>query len=321
MPERIDEMIRSSLAVLVIHFDRARRQYKGRVGIARANNKPIIAIRTGKVDPSASLDFANAYIDASANWDAAINDVLRAIGVPRRLASVSSERTKKPRNRRPPKSVEQRPAAYRFTSTDGKINICRSSPEPLDRLLAADTQQELSKRHDTARRASGSNSAQRVCESVQGLLGALDVSFDELRPGLLLSRVRSLEADGAAFDTEDARAELFPDAFAGVADLFKPRVISWGCFPKSAGSKSSASRPISSVSDALPTSNSSANEIEAAAEKSGAATEMRYSALAKNDAAIDAAADLSCADPGCRQTSSHWQFCPSGSGNWMGKGT
>jgi hypothetical protein len=143
------------------------------------------------------------------------------------------EERKKPRKRRAPKSVEQRPAAYRFTSTDGRIGVLPEPPEPLDRLLAVDTQQELlRKARQLLVRLRGSNSAQRVCDSVQGLLGALDVSFDELRPGLLLSRVRSLEADGSAFDTEDARAELFPDAFAGVADVVQTARDLLGVFPE-----------------------------------------------------------------------------------------
>ncbi|MGA8760514.1 MAG: toll/interleukin-1 receptor domain-containing protein, partial [Stellaceae bacterium] len=295
MPERIDEMIRSSLAVLVIHSDRELGANVGaEVGIARANNKPIIAIRTGKVDPSASLDFANAYIDASANWDAAINDVLRAIGVPRRLASVSSERTKKPRNRRPPKSVEQRPAAYRFTTAGDKIDVLPELPEPLDRQLAADTQKELSeKARNLLIRLQGTNSAQRVCESVQRLLDALGVPFDQLRPGVLLSRVRSLEADGAAFDTEDARAELFPDAFARVADTVQTARDLLGLFPKVRQIEvERVALDLHRLPDALPAIEQRAHEIEEAAQKSGAVTPDAVRALAKNDAAIDAAANL-----------------------------
>lgn len=51
------------------------------------------------------------------------------------------------------------------------------------------------------------------------MLNTLGNALADVRPGLLLSRVRSIEADRNAFNTRKARQELFPDAIATVDDL------------------------------------------------------------------------------------------------------
>jgi hypothetical protein len=58
-----------------------------------------------------------------------------------------------------------------------------------------------------------------VRRSVERLLDALATRFEDVRPGVLLSRSRSIEADRSAFDSEDARRELFPEAIAMVDDV------------------------------------------------------------------------------------------------------
>lgn len=203
------------------------------------------------------------------------------------------EKPKTARKRRPPKSVEQRPAAYRFTSTGDKIDVLPEPPAPIDRQLATDTQQELlRKAQELLSRLCNSNSAQRVCDSVQRLVDALDVPFDQLRPGLLLSRVRSLEADRATFDTEDAREELFPDAFAIIDDAVNTARDLLGMFPEVRRVEvERVALDLHRNPNALPIVEQQANEIEAAAQKSEAATDSAVQALARNDAAINAATD------------------------------
>jgi hypothetical protein len=108
-------------------------------------------------------------------------------------------------------SAEQRPAAYRFGVRDGKIDVLPEPPEPEDREFALDTYQELvAKARELHERLKATNSARRVCNSVERLLAALGAKFDDLRPGVLLSRERSMAADRAAFEDDDARGELFP---------------------------------------------------------------------------------------------------------------
>jgi hypothetical protein len=56
-------------------------------------------------------------------------------------------------------------------------------------------------------RLKGTNSARRVCDSIERLLVALGPRFDDLRPGVSLSRSRDIEADRAAVGDE-----LFPES-------------------------------------------------------------------------------------------------------------
>ena len=53
---------------------------------------------------------------------------------------------------------------------------------------------------------------------VQRLLDALGTKFDEVRQGVLLSRLRSLDAIREAYDSEEGKGELYPDAIAAIAD-------------------------------------------------------------------------------------------------------
>jgi DNA-binding winged helix-turn-helix (wHTH) protein len=200
---------------------------------------------------------------------------------------------KEPRKKRLPRSVEQRPAAYKFTSQGDKIDVLPEPPEPLDRQLAEDTQQELlAKARDLLNRLRGTNSAQRVCDSAQRLLDALDINFNDLRPGVLLSRVRSLEADRAAFDTEDARAELFSDAFAIIDDAVQTARDLLAVFPVVRQiERERLALELDWQPEAIPHVEQQAVEIQEAAEKSGAATDSAIKALAQNDAAIKAATD------------------------------
>jgi hypothetical protein len=138
------------------------------------------------------------------------------------------------------------------------------------------------------------NAASRVRDSVQRLEDALDVRFDELRPGVLLSRVRSLEADRAAYDTEEARAELFPDALARIDDTVQSGRDLLAVFPKVRQIEAERlALDLDRRPDVLPVIEQQANEIQDAAQRSGAATENAVRALAQNDAAINAATNNS----------------------------
>jgi hypothetical protein len=112
-------------------------------------------------------------------------------------------------------SVEQRPAAFRFRLRDWKVDVLPEPPNPEDREFALDTYQELAiKTRELHERLKASNSARRVCDSIQRLLVALGGSFDDLRPGVLLSRERSIAADRVAFSDE-----LFADTIAMMDDV------------------------------------------------------------------------------------------------------
>jgi hypothetical protein len=185
-------------------------------------------------------------------------------------------------------SIGQRPAAYRFTTRGDKVDILPESPEVLDSEFAIDTYNELmTKARDLHDRLRRSNSAQRVCMSVEGLLEALNNGFDDLRPGLLLSRVRSIEADQIAFESEEARHELFADAFAKMDDTLQTARDLLAAFPIVRRIESERmALDLERKPDAVPVLREEMASIAVVAANSKAATDAALDALQKHDAAI-----------------------------------
>jgi hypothetical protein len=184
---------------------------------------------------------------------------------------------------------EQRPAAFRFTSrNDGKIDVLPEQPEALDASIALDTYRELVDKLGALRnRLVGTNSAQRASRSVARLLEALGSKFEEVRPGVLLSRMRSVEADQGAFSDElsvDAIA-MYDDALRSGRDLL-------ACFPAVRRIEAEGTAlHLDRNADAIPTILRRMEEIKSAAMRSGAVTEEAIGALAQNDAALEEAID------------------------------
>jgi hypothetical protein len=166
-------------------------------------------------------------------------------------------------------------------------------PEAIDAELALDTYRELvAKAQALHGRLLQSNSARRVCGSLEMLLEALGSHFDDLRPGVLLSRERSIAADRAAFDTADGRGELFADAFAMLDDTLLTLRDLLAAFP--IVRRIEAERlalDLDRSADAVPIIQEQMAAIEATAEKSGAVSERTIAALTQNDAAIEDAID------------------------------
>lgn len=117
-------------------------------------------------------------------------------------------------------ALEQRPASFRFGMRGGKIDALPEQPTIIDIDVAKDLQSELlSKARVLETRLQQTNSDPRVRSSTARLISELEKDLGEIRPGVLLSRSRSIEADRNAFDSEDARRELFPDAIAVMDDV------------------------------------------------------------------------------------------------------
>jgi class 3 adenylate cyclase len=190
-------------------------------------------------------------------------------------------------------STDQRPAAYRFGFHDGKIDVLPEQPEIIDRELALDLYTELVKKaQQLHERLLRTNSARHVAHDIEGLLSALSKTLDDLRPGVLLSRVRAIEADRAAFDTEEARAELFADAFAMMDGALQTARDLLAVFP--IVRRVEAERlalDLDRHADAVPILRERMDEIQSAAEQSSAATQEAIEALAQNDSAIEEATD------------------------------
>jgi hypothetical protein len=166
-------------------------------------------------------------------------------------------------------SAEQRPAAYRFELRDGKIDVLPEPPEPEDREFALDIYQELvAKARELHERLKGTNSARRVCDSVERLLTALGTQFDDIRPGVLLSRSRSIEADRTAFGDE-----LLPDTIAMMDDTARTLRDLLAAFPIVRRVEAEVlALDLDRSADAIPALREEMAAIKAAAEKSGAVT-------------------------------------------------
>jgi hypothetical protein len=190
-------------------------------------------------------------------------------------------------------AIEQVPAAYRFTSRDDRIDVLPEPPRPLDRDFATDTHRELiAKARNLYDRLSNSNSPRRLGESVWGLLEAVNMPFESLRPGTLRSRFRSVEADRLAFDIEDIRSELLPDAFAMLDDVLRTTSDLLALFPIVRQIEvEQIALALDRNPEAVPAVEHHAAEVNIAAKQSPVVTAAAVAALAQNDVAIQAAAD------------------------------
>jgi hypothetical protein len=114
----------------------------------------------------------------------------------------------------------QRPAAFKFAVQGAHIEATPQRETPIDQGVAFDIYAELkAKARELVERLQQTNSDQRATQTAQRLLDCLGGSLADVSPGILLMRHRSLEADAAAYDTPEARRELFPDAIAMIRDL------------------------------------------------------------------------------------------------------
>ncbi len=127
----------------------------------------------------------------------------------------------------------QAPAAYRFRWQDNRLEATppadiASDPEGAQILL----DETRRKAESLAERLVRSNADKRVLASVRGLLSVLPDNVADLRPALLRSRARSVEADAQAYSSPgDEEHFLFPDALATLIDLSETARDLQGYFP------------------------------------------------------------------------------------------
>lgn len=127
----------------------------------------------------------------------------------------------------------QAPAAYRFRWQDNRLEAAppadiASDPEGAQILL----DETRRKAESLAERLERSNADKRVLTSVQGLLSVLPENVADLRPALLRSRARSVEADAQAYSSPgDEEHFLYPDALAALIDLSETARDLQGYFP------------------------------------------------------------------------------------------
>jgi hypothetical protein len=113
----------------------------------------------------------------------------------------------------------QIPAAYRFGTIDGKIDAVPVDSDTADSADREALYGELKAKLDMLlERLKRSNIDPYVLFATQRLLDALGRALNDIRPGLVLSRMRTIEAVHDAFGRDDGRESLFPDAVAMMDD-------------------------------------------------------------------------------------------------------
>jgi Helix-turn-helix len=119
------------------------------------------------------------------------------------------------------KAIEQIPAAFRFGIQDNKIDALPENLETLDPAISQDLYEELvAKARAISDRLKRSNADPHAGFAVVRLLQSLGAHYEDVRPGVVLSRLRSIESIVAGFDSEEGRAALFPDAVAMLSDVY-----------------------------------------------------------------------------------------------------
>lgn len=116
--------------------------------------------------------------------------------------------------------LEQRPAPHSFELRNGQIHATPVSAKPINSDAAEDMRSEIvDKANELHERLTRTQAPQRVLNTVDRLLASLGDNISDVKPGIFLSRSRSLEADLLQFQTEQARDEMATDALSMMVDL------------------------------------------------------------------------------------------------------
>jgi hypothetical protein len=130
-------------------------------------------------------------------------------------------------------TLVQKPASHSFAFRGGRIEAQAQPTPPRHPDVAADIRNEVSeKAKEASTRLTNCNAPRRMISTVSRLASSLGRSLDDVRAGILQMRFRSLEADIAAYDTEEGRRELPEDALAMLRDLASSVEDLMGCFPQ-----------------------------------------------------------------------------------------
>lgn len=124
-------------------------------------------------------------------------------------------------NPEPDVEISQIPAAYGFRVREGKLAGYPQSGAPISADMLAEMLPELiQKAKDYQVEIEGHpNAPARLKKNASALTHTLDAWAEAPKPGVLLMRLRSLEADISAYDTDEGRAELSLDTIATMLDL------------------------------------------------------------------------------------------------------
>ncbi len=128
-------------------------------------------------------------------------------------------------------TLAPRPAAHDFRVVDGRIDAAPEDAAPLDAPTAQDLRDEtLRKAKALQTRLERMQADESLRADVAELIARL--TAPELRPGLLLSSIASLDSALRAYDTEEGRKELSPDALKAMRDVAETARTLNATFPK-----------------------------------------------------------------------------------------
>jgi hypothetical protein len=130
------------------------------------------------------------------------------------------------------RSLEPRPAPFDYCVVDDKIDVAPETVPSIDAGTSLDLRDEcLRKARAVHERLNRMQADANARADIGILLGRL--TSEVLRPGLILSSLRSLEATAKAYDSNEGRAQLYPDARKDVFDLADTLRDLAAAFPKS----------------------------------------------------------------------------------------
>jgi hypothetical protein len=131
-------------------------------------------------------------------------------------------------------ALQQRPSAFQFRVVEGKIDAAPEDAIAIDKDVAEDLYQEVKRKAQALKdRLVQIQADHHLRENLDRLLDRLGEDAKVLRPGLVLSSLRSLQSDLHAYDTEEGRKELFPDVLSKLVDLTETARDLAATFPKS----------------------------------------------------------------------------------------
>ena len=131
-------------------------------------------------------------------------------------------------------TLQQRPAAFQFRIVDDKIDALPDDARPIDPETAQDFYDEAKRKGQELRdRSQRAQVDENIRAHIDLLLARLGSSYADMRPGLVLSVLRSLESDVRAYDGEEGRKELSAALLSGVFDLTESVRDLCAIFPRS----------------------------------------------------------------------------------------
>jgi hypothetical protein len=117
-------------------------------------------------------------------------------------------------------SLQQRPAAFQFRVIDDRIDALPDDAWPIAAREALDLYEEAKRKGKIVKdRLQRAQADENLRAHVDLLLTRLGEAYPEMRPGLMVSVLRSLESDVRAYDSEEGRKELSAALLSNILDL------------------------------------------------------------------------------------------------------